>query len=353
MRCDLNVSVASSESKDKFGARVEVKNLNSIKQIMQAAEYEIDRHVALLSSGQGVPQVSELALTEYEPLQNTNPPTHSHRRFQETRTFDPVSCSTIKLRSKETAPEYKFMPEPDLPVLDLSKIPNFSIAEILRKTPLLPEVVAADLVSRYGIEKTSANKISHDPPAVEFFERACDHAEGNFDLVANFLINDLFSCIKNYSCSREITQGASLVVEEIPPTVANSHVTGAQLGTIVKLVKNGKITSKMAKKLLKVLYVECPRNADVMDVVADRNMVVMNGGDELIEIVEQIVQKNSKQGKQWKVAVAYGDERSSGKILKYFVGHVMKATKGNADIHSVNAALREVLGRSDLDIRNL
>lgn len=333
LRCDLNISIAPLDEYNGIevdpenpfrgdlppgtGHRVEVKNLNSIKQVAQAAEYEAIRQAQAFSIGN---------------------PTE-----KETRTFDPKTLKTILTRSKEGAVDYRFMPEPDLPPLILDKdVLNGHDLESFVETYLreLPEKATQRLMKEYGLQEYVALVITSDLPAVALYEDAMKEARaslGNDKTLsrlasdtANVLSNDLFALTKKYS---------TMLDEEGETTVQNSTINGQQLGELMVLIMEGTLSTTMAKKTLELMYTDevgkSPRT-----IATERNWKMVSDLKLLKDLCRQVVQdpKHKSSLEQYR----QGGKHIT-KMEKFFIGKAMAESRGNADPEILQHALQEVL----------
>jgi aspartyl-tRNA(Asn)/glutamyl-tRNA(Gln) amidotransferase subunit B len=327
LRCDLNVSIAPWDSSEEpmdtenpfrgllppgTGHRVEVKNLNSMKQIVAAAEYEAKRQAVAHLEG--------------------NPTTN------ETRTFDVKTGKTVLIRSKEGAVDYRFMPEPDLPPLVLNEdvLDGLSVDDFLAtRMRELPEANVARLKNDFGLPEDVAIVITGDPPAIAFYEeavRVAQHALGGGSrkvgkTVSNWLCNDLFGLVKEAAEDEELA------------SVQHSAVSPSQLGELVVLLEEGTVSTPMGKKLLIAMYKEdigkSPR-----EIADERDWKVISDLDQLKSICRAVVNDivNMAQVEQYKTG-----GREAQRIKKFFVGKVMAASRGNAHPELLQDALNEIL----------
>jgi aspartyl-tRNA(Asn)/glutamyl-tRNA(Gln) amidotransferase subunit B len=349
LRCDLNVSVCpvSCDSDDSVssqdddvenpfhmylpkgvGQRVEVKNLNSLKQIIHSTEYEALRQSALILNGR---------------------PTK-----RETRTFDPKSGRTIKIRDKDGAVDYRFMPEPDLPPLRLDKniLGKNSLQEFLNEhLPELPEQVVRRLMNDYGISEASALIITSDRPLITFFEDAVstcaqelekkDHFVDQRTIstaIANWLCNDLLalakeSTLKDDNNHEQESEGTSYYLVE------HFNVDAPRLGSLVSLVLDQTVSTTQAKKLLNVMYQE-DRESSPLDIAERNGWRLITDMDTLKCICQKVVldATNEKQLEQYKMG-----GKHIQKMTKYFTGKIMAESGGNAHPELMAKALQEVL----------
>ena len=343
LRCDLNVSIyplsdkgndfsnIEEEENNPFqqylpegvGNRVEVKNLNSIKQIIQSAEYEAIRQTQQILDGT---------------------PTG-----RETRTFDPKSGHTIKIRDKGGAVDYRFLPEPDLPLLHLDKnvLDHDSLQNFLKSNlPELPEDALERLISQYGISEASAIIITSDRPAIAFFEETVqlcisdlENSEGIdtskiATMVANWLCNDLFALIKESATHQ-------LHGEDIhhPISVEYSNVNSTRLAKLMTLIVQEIVSTTQAKKLLQVMFSDDLESLPG-DIAEKNRWKLITNMDDLQQLCRDVIlcEKNSKQFNQYKQG-----GKNISKMSKFFKGNIMKESKGNAHPELLGKALDSVL----------
>ncbi len=284
LRCDINVSVRPKGSKE-LGTRVEIKNVNSFKFVQKAIESEIERQIKILSSGGQV--------------------------VQETRTFDPATGLTHPMRTKEEAEDYRYFPEPDLLPL---VIPQEWIDEIKNNMPELPHQRRERFVKEYGLTPYEA-KVMTDMKAVgDFFESAVK-VFPEPKLLANWLLNDLLG-----------------LLNDMQKDIEESPVSPTQLAKLVKFIKDGTLSSKLAKEVLKTM-VETGKDPEI--IIEERGLKQISNEEDIRRIVQDVLQKHPSEVERY----IKGEE----KLLGFFVGQVMKATKGKANPQLVNKILVELL----------
>lgn len=350
LRCDLNVSIApfskaeeeiihsDDEHENPFqmylpkhcGHRVEVKNLNSLRQVIRSAEFEALRQACLVMSG--------------------NP------TGRETRTFDPKKGETIKIRDKGGAVDYRFMPEPDLPPLVLKRniLDCDTIVEFLEtRMPELPEAALERLMNDYGISEAFALIITADRPAITFFEEATERCFNEIDRdhinhtyvsksIANWLCNDLFALIKESATNRneniDENEDDSPSLNH-PISVKYSNVSSEKLGLLVALVLNNILSTTQAKKILGIMYKD--------DILSSPLEVAEANGWKLITDLEELKilcrnvildPKNHKQLEQYKKG-----GKHVRKMTKFYTGKIMAEARGNAHPERMNEALIQIL----------
>jgi aspartyl-tRNA(Asn)/glutamyl-tRNA(Gln) amidotransferase subunit B len=284
LRCDANVSVRP-RGDERFGTRVELKNLNSFRFLQKALEYEIDRQIAALESGQVV--------------------------VQETRLWNERDSKTYPMRSKEEAHDYRYFPEPDLPPVVITE----EFIEGLRaQLPELSEPRRKRFMSEYGLSFDEAGQLTDSRQMADYYEAAA-RSSGNPKAAANWLLNELV---------RELKATATDINE--------SPVSTESLAQMIKLIDSGEISGKMAKDALSEMYRSGKSAAEVVE--------KMGGGqvsDEaaISKIADEVIVASPRQVEQYR----------SGKValFGYFVGQVMKQSGGRANPQVVNAVLKAKL----------
>jgi aspartyl-tRNA(Asn)/glutamyl-tRNA(Gln) amidotransferase subunit B len=284
LRCDANVSVRPRGQKE-FGTKTEIKNVNSFRFIREALEYEIDRQIEVIESG--------------------------GRIAQETRLYSAVEGKTYGMRSKEEAHDYRYFPEPDLlPLVVDSKWKN----EIAKLLPELPEARRVRMINEYGITEYDAGVLTSSKSLADQFEGAARTAK-NPKRVANLLQGELTGRLK----------AKNLSIEQSPISMKG-------LAMSADLVETGAISGKMLKDLYDLCF---DRNQDFPAVYEKEKPEQITDTAALEKLAEEIIASNPKQLEQYR----------SGKttLLGFFVGQVMKASKGQANPQIVNEILTKKL----------
>jgi aspartyl-tRNA(Asn)/glutamyl-tRNA(Gln) amidotransferase subunit B len=287
LRCDANVSVRPLGSRE-FGTKVEVKNLNSFRFLQKALEFEIERHIAVLESG--------------------------GRISQETRLWNQAEGHTVSMRSKEKAHDYRYFPEPDLLPVHVS--PAWR-DEVLRTLPELPEAKRARFVNSYAITPYDAEVLTTTQALADYFESVVK-AGAPGKAAANWMQTELLRGLKD--SAREITA---------------SPVSPAALAGLVKLVESAKITGAVAKKVFTTML-ESGRAA--AEIVAAEGLSAQVSVAAIEEAAREVIAKNPENVAKFKS----GNEG----VFKFFVGQVMKATRGQANPQAVNDILRKLLAET-------
>ena len=289
MRCDVNLSL-HLEGETEYGTRTELKNINSFRFIERAIHVEAERQQDLLESGQSV--------------------------VQETRLFDPDNDETRSMRSKEVANDYRYFPDPDLlPIV----IDDATIERIRDALPELPAVKRGRYTTELGLSQYDANLLTQDRATAEFFE-ACCAASKNPKATANWILGDLSAALNKKGL-----------------TIGGCEVTPEGLGSLISRIDDGTLSSKMAKTVFEGLWAGEP---DVDRIIEDRGLKQVSDSDALETIVDELIANNPAQVDQYRAA----DEGKQKKLIGFFVGQAMKASKGQANPQMLNQLLKQKLG---------
>lgn len=284
LRCDVNVSVKEVGSK-ALGTRTEIKNLNSLRYITKAIEYEAKRQVDILESGDNIQQ--------------------------ETRLFDVKSGETKLMRSKEEAADYRYFPDPDLLPLTIEQ--QF-VDKIRASLPELPEQKRVRYVEKLGITEYDASVIVVDRSVAEYFESVIAISEDP-KLSANWLISELFGRLNK----------AEISIEDSP-------VSAQKFGTLIKMIKDDIISGKIAKHVFDVMFEtgESPEN-----IVEKEGLKQVTDVSSIESIIDNVLSKNIKEVEAYKAGKT--------QLLGFFVGQVMKESQGKANPKLLNEILMKKL----------
>ncbi|HBR68703.1 MAG TPA: Asp-tRNA(Asn)/Glu-tRNA(Gln) amidotransferase GatCAB subunit B [Rhodospirillaceae bacterium] len=282
MRADVNVSVRKPG--DNLGTRAEIKNVNSVKAVQMAVEYEVARQIALIEGGGKV--------------------------VQETRLWDPDKGETRSMRSKEEAHDYRYFPDPDLLPLELSE----ELIEKVRKTlPELPDQKKHRFVEKFGLSGYDANVLIAEKERADYFE---DVAKGrDAKQAANWVINELLGILNKNGI--EIT---------------DSPVKAAQLGGLIDLITDNTISGKIAKDVFAEMY---KTGKDAAAIVEEKGLKQVTDTGAIEKIVDAVIAANPDN------VAAY--KSGKDKLFGFFVGQVMKETQGKANPAVVNELLKKKL----------
>jgi len=282
LRADVNVSVRKPG--EVLGTRTETKNLNSVRFIMQAIDFEVERQIEILEAGGQIDQ--------------------------ETRLFDTTTGETRQMRSKEDAHDYRYFPDPDL--LPLTFTQDY-VHEIKSSLPELPDQIKARMISEYGLSSYDAGVLTEERETAEFYERASDGRDKK--LVANWMSVELFGALNK--------AGKSLSESPVSPTA---------LGKLVDLISDGTISGRIAKDVFADMF-ETGRDATV--IIEEKGLKQVSDAGSIEGLVDQVLADN-----QDKVAEYRGGK---DKLFGFFVGQTMKLSGGQANPGMVNQVLRAKL----------
>jgi len=294
LRADVNVSVCRPGQYEKYqetqdfahlGTRCEIKNMNSMRFIQAAIDYEARRQIALLEDGGAV--------------------------LQETRLYDPDRNETRSMRSKEEAHDYRYFPCPDLLPLEIEQA---WVDDIAASLPELPDAKKARFMAEFGLTDYDASVLTADVENAAYFEAVASGA-GDGKMAANWVINELFGRLKKDGLD-----------------IGESPVSAAQLAGIVRLIKAGDISGKIAKDLFEIVFTE---GGDPAEIVEARGMKQVTDTGAIEKAVDEIIAANPAQVEKAK---------ANPKLAGWFVGQVMKATGGKANPAAVNALVTAKLG---------
>ncbi len=284
LRCEANVSVRLKGEKG-FRNKVELKNLNSVRFMQKAIEFEIDRQIRAHEAGEEV--------------------------FQETRLWDEKNSETRLMRSKEDAHDYRYFPEPDLQPLKVS-------LEFIERTraelPELPDAMITRFISEYSLGFIDASQLVSDKELAAYFEETAA-ASGDPRSSANWILVELL---------RELNNAG------IP--ASRSPVAPGSLAELIKFIESGKISGKQAKEVLPEMFSD---GKTAEEVIREKGLEQVSDPGEIAKIVDEVIAANPEQVEGYKG----GNER----LLGFFVGQVMKASKGTANPQMVNEILRSKL----------
>jgi aspartyl-tRNA(Asn)/glutamyl-tRNA(Gln) amidotransferase subunit B len=282
LRCDANVSVRRPGA--PLGTRCEIKNLNSMRFVGRAIEFEARRQIEVLEAGRTIEQ--------------------------ETRLFDAIKGETRPMRTKEEAHDYRYFPDPDLLPLELD---DAFIARIEAGLPELPDAKKARFIEQYGLSAYDAEVLVAERASADYFEQAAKGHDAK--LVANWVTGDLFGALNR--AGRDIAQ---------------APITPDKLGKLVGLIQAGLISGRIAKDVFQEMF---ETGEEPERIVADKGLAQISDSGQIEAIIDELIAANPAQ------AASY---QKNPKALGWFVGQVMKATKGQANPQVVNELLRKKLG---------
>ena len=282
LRADCNVSVRKPNG--DLGTRCEIKNLNSIKFISQAIQYEAERQVEILENGGVIDQ--------------------------ETRLFDTSTGETRSMRSKEDAHDYRYFPDPDLLPLELS---DSQISEIRSDMPELPDQLVERLISEYGITKYDANVIVEEKEYVHYYENSAKNRDGK--LVVNWMTSELFGLLKKNN------------IQFNQNPISPNH-----LNELVELIENKTISGKIAKDVFEIMFAT---SKSPKVIVKEKGLEQVTDDSAIEVFVDQVINENKDKVKEYL--------SGKDKLFGFFVGQVMKVSQGKANPGLVNKILKSKL----------
>ena len=282
LRADVNVSVRRPG--EALGTRTETKNLNSVRFIMQAIEFEVQRQIELIEDGGEV--------------------------IQETRLFDTTTGMTRTMRGKEDAHDYRYFPDPDLLPLTFD---DAFIDELKEGMPELPDEIKNRMVNEYGLSSYDANVLTEERETALFYELASDGRDRK--ITANWMSVELFGALNKAGIE-----------------LAQSPVKPKQLGGLVDLISDGSISGKIAKEVFSAMF-ETGKDAKV--IVEERGLKQVSDESAIISMIDEVLAANLDKVDEYR--------GGKDKLFGFFVGQVMKASKGQANPGMVNQLLKQKL----------
>jgi aspartyl-tRNA(Asn)/glutamyl-tRNA(Gln) amidotransferase subunit B len=282
MRADVNVSVRRKG--EGLGTRCEIKNVNSVKFIKQAAEYEAKRQIEILENGGVIDQ--------------------------ETRLFDPKTGETRTMRSKEDAHDYRYFPDPDLLPLQLSQK---NIDDALSELPELPDVRKVRFVKEYNLSAYDAGVLTAEKEYADYFETVAKGRDAK--LASVWIINELFGALNKENLS-----------------ILNSPISANHLGEMVDLISNGTISGKIAKQVFEIMWTNPQSPAKIVE---EKGLKQVTDFSEIEKVIDSVIASSPENVAAFK--------SGKPKLIGWFVGQVMKQTGGKASPEVVNELLQKKL----------
>lgn len=286
LRCDANISVMLKGSTE-FGTKVEVKNMNSFRNVQRAIEFEINRQIEAVEKGETI--------------------------LQETRSFDALNGTTFSMRSKEAANDYRYFPEPDLQPLFVSKE---QIDEVKKEMPALPRDLYIKYTQKLGLSDYDAQLITESKAVAMFYEDMLKHTK-NYKSAVNWLMGDVKSYINHNG----------IEISDFP-------VAAEQLTKLIALIDSGKLSSSIASQKVFPELVKNPKEEPIS--IAERLNVIQDSNEDTIkEFIQQVIDLNPNEVARYRS----GEKQLTG----FFMGQLMKVSKGKADPKQANKLMRELL----------
>ena len=286
LRCDANVSVMLKGA-NEFGNRTEVKNMNSMRNVQKAIEFEIKRQIDLIEQGATI--------------------------LTETRSFNAANGSTVSMRSKEAANDYRYFPEPDLQPIQVTQE---YVEGVKKQMPPLPHFLFKKYTQEYGLSEYDANVLTDDKSIALYFEEVTKNTT-NFKSASNWVT----VTVKSYLNEKAIE------INEFP-------VSPKQVAEIIDLIDAGKISNSIASQKIFPMLIESPSKTAIQ-IAEENNLIQNSNADEITELIEKALAKFPDKVEEYK----------AGKkgLLGLFMGEVMKLSQGKADPKMASKNLKEFL----------
>ncbi len=286
LRCDANVSVMLKDAKE-YGSKVEVKNMNSIRNVHRAIEHEAERLIQLIEKGEKV--------------------------ISETRDFDAVSGTTSSLRTKEELNDYRYFPEPDLSPLIVDEA---WIEEVKTQMPVLPRELARKFTQEYGLPEYDAQVLTDNKNIALYFDALCQETE-NYKSASNWIMGTVKSYLNEHN----------IRIDEFP-------ISPKQLAGLIQLVDAGKVSNTVANQQIFVKMLD-NKGTDAETIAIEANLIQESSSDSIQPIIDEVLNDMAEKVKEYK----------SGRkgLIGLFVGEVMKRSKGKADPKKTNELLIQTL----------
>jgi len=282
LRADVNVSVRIPN--DDLGTRCEIKNVNSIKFIQQAIDFEAKRQVEIIESGGKI--------------------------NQETRLFDSSRGETRSMRGKEESHDYRYFPDPDLPPLIISEKKIDGLKKLL---PELPDARKKRFINQYDLKSYDAEILTLDKEISDFFESLVKKRDPK--LVVSWLTGELFSYLK-----------------KIDKSLKESKISSSKLGELLDLIADGTISNRVAKDVFDDFL---KTNKTAKDFINEKGLTQLSDTSEIEGLINTVLHENPKMVNDYK--------SGKDKLLGFFVGQVMKISKGKANPQLANEMLKKIL----------
>ena len=274
MRCDANVSLMLKDAKE-YGKKVEIKNMNSIRNVQRAIDHEAERQFAILEKGEAV--------------------------ISETRTFDANTGLTHSMRTKEELNDYRYFPDPDLSPMEVSET---WLQEVINSMPPLPRALQQKFISVYNLPAYDAQVLTDSKEMALYFEEVCKHTT-NFKAASNWMMGPVKSWLND----------SNLLANQLP-------ISPAVLAQIITLIDEGKLNFAVASQKLFPELLQNPLKSP-LEIAQQLNLIQDSNEDSIMPVVEAVIQQFPEKVEEYK--------KGKKAIISMFMGEVMKRTKGKAD----------------------
>ena len=291
LRADVNISVRKPG--DEYGTRCEIKNLNSIKFIKQAINYEAKRQIEILEAGGSIEQNTML--------------------------FNTSTGKTRPMRNKEEAHDYRYFPDPDLLPLEISKE---EIGKIKSSIPELPDELKNKFIETYKLSNYDASVLTAEKQTSDYFNETINsdsELKDNAKTVVNWITSELFSLLNKNN-----------------EDLNNSPVSPENLGQLIKLISTNEISGKIAKDVLEDMFSSGKTARQIVD---EKGLQQVTDQGEIAKVIDEVIAENPKMVEQYLAG--------KDKLLGFFVGQAMKLTKGKANPKMLNDILKQKLNKKN------
>jgi aspartyl-tRNA(Asn)/glutamyl-tRNA(Gln) amidotransferase subunit B len=286
LRCDANISVRLVGAPE-FGTKVEVKNMNSIRNVQRAIEFEISRQIEAIENGE------ELT--------------------QETRSYDALKNLTISMRSKEAANDYRYFPEPDLQPLVMD---SAQIAAIKAEMPALPRELFLKYTKELGLSEYDAYNLTDNKGIALYYEGIVAHTK-NYKLAANWMMGDIKSYLNEFGVE----------IDEFP-------LKPEQIASLIALIEEGKISTSVASQKIFPAFVKNPSIAPLA-LAEEMNLIQDSNEDAILGFINEVIKQHPSEVERYR--------NGEKQLVGFFMGQLMKVSKGKADPKAANELMRKTL----------
>lgn len=288
LRCDANISVMPVGSSE-FGTKVEVKNMNSIRNVQKAIEFEISRQIEAVENGKTI--------------------------AQETRSFDALKGITISMRSKEAANDYRYFPEPDLqPITVDSK----QIDAVKAEMPALPRDLFKKYTQEYKLSEYDAYNLTDNKDIALYYEALIQHTK-NYKAAANWMMGD----VKSFLNQR------GLEIGEFP-------IEPEKLAELISIIEDGKVSSSTASQKIFPVLLDNP-NKGALSIAEEQNLIQESNADSILTFIDEVIKQHPGEVERYK--------NGEKQLVGFFMGQLMRVSKGKADPKAANQLMRETLDK--------
>ncbi len=286
LRCDANISVRLKGTSE-FGTKVEVKNMNSIRNVQRAIEFEIDRQINCVE--------------------------HNEKIDQETRSFDALKGITISMRSKEAANDYRYFPEPDLQPI---RIDESQINSIQKEMPELPRNLFIKYTEKFGLSDYDSLNITENKGVAMYFEELIQYTK-NYKAAANWIMGEIKSYLNEWGVE-----------------ISSFPIKPLQIAKLIHIIEEGKISNSAATQKVFPELLKKP-NEEPISIAEELNVIQESDEHSMVGYIQSVISNNPSEVERYK--------NGEKQLIGFFMGQLMKVSNGKADPKSGNALLRKIL----------